>query len=73
MRFRAVAFDHQENIDVLLDEVAGISAKQCIVHLKHRGLTCDVLILVIGIRYYYFGPDEWRRFAPASNHSMMPT
>src|SRR5881628_2680091 len=26
----------QENIDVLLDEVTGISPKQRIVHLKHR-------------------------------------
>ena len=29
---------HQENIDVLLDEVTGISPKQRIVHLKHRDL-----------------------------------
>ena len=54
---------HQENIDVLLDEVTGIRPKQRIVHLKHRDLTYDFLILATGIRYNYFG-HEWRPFAP---------
>jgi len=55
---------HQENVDVLLDEVTGISPKQRIVHLEHRDLAYDFLILATGIRYNYFGHDEWRRFAP---------
>jgi len=55
---------HQRNIDVLLDEVTGISPKQSIVHLKHRDLEYDFLILATGIRYNYFGHDEWRQFAP---------
>lgn len=55
---------HQENVDVLLDEVTGISAQQHLVHLKHRDLTYDFLILATGIRYNYFGHDEWRAFAP---------
>jgi NADH dehydrogenase len=55
---------HQENIDVLLDEVTGISPKQRMVHLKQRDLAYDFLILATGIRYNYFGHDEWRRFAP---------
>src|SRR5215471_15734840 len=55
---------HQENIDVLLDEVTGISPEQRIVHLKHRDLAYDFLILATGIRYNYFGHDEWRPFAP---------
>jgi NADH:ubiquinone reductase (H+-translocating) len=54
----------QRNIDVLLDEVTGISPKQRIVHLKHRDLAYDFLILATGIRYNYFGHDEWRAFAP---------
>src|SRR6059058_5715470 len=54
----------QENIDVLLDEVTGISPKQRIVHLKHRDLAYDFLILATGIRYNNFGHDEWRPFAP---------
>ena len=55
---------HQENVDVLLDEVTGISPAQRIVHLKHRDLTYDFLILATGIQYNYFGHDEWRQFAP---------
>jgi len=55
---------HQENVDVLLDEVTGINPKQRIVHLKHRDLPYDFLILATGIRYNYFGHDEWRSFAP---------
>src|SRR5256884_1655943 len=55
---------HQENVDVLLDEVTGISPKQRLVHLKHRELAYDFLILATGIRYNYFGHDDWRPFAP---------
>ena len=54
----------QQNVDVLLDEVTGINPKQRFVHLKHRDLAYDFLILATGIRYNYFGHDEWRRFAP---------
>ena len=54
----------QKNIDVLLDEVTGITAKQCTVHLKHRDISYDFLILATGIRYNYFGHDKWRAFAP---------
>ena len=54
----------QENSDVLLDEVTGISPNQRLVHLKHRDLAYDFLILATGIQYNYFGHDEWRPFAP---------
>src|SRR5579862_622711 len=54
----------QKNTDVLLDEVTGISPDRRIVHLKHRDLAYDFLILATGIRYNYFGHSEWRRFAP---------
>ena len=55
---------HQKNVDVLLDEVTGISPNQRLVHLKHRDLAYDFLILATGIQYNYFGHDEWRKFAP---------
>jgi NADH:quinone reductase (non-electrogenic) len=55
---------HQQNIDVLLDEVTGISPQQRLVHLKQRDLAYDFLIVATGIRYNYFGHDEWRPFAP---------
>src|SRR6185312_8664124 len=55
---------HQKNVDVLLDEVTGINVQQHIVHFKQRDLAYDFLVLATGIRYNYFGHDEWRRFAP---------
>jgi NADH:ubiquinone reductase (H+-translocating) len=55
---------HQKNVEVLLDEVTGISPEQRLVHLKHRDLAYDYLIVSTGIRYNYFGHDEWRAFAP---------
>src|SRR6185437_998163 len=55
---------HQRNVDVLLDEVTGISPNQHRVHLKRRDLAYDFLILATGIQYNYFGHDDWRRFAP---------
>ena len=57
-------FSHQKNVDVLLDEVAGIDADQRIVHLTRGDVTYDFLILATGIQYNYFGHDEWRQFAP---------
>jgi len=57
-------FSHQENIDVLLDEVTGINPEQRIVHLTRGELSYDFLILATGIQYNYFGHDEWRQFAP---------
>lgn len=55
---------HQKNVEVLLDEVTGISPKLRTVHLKNRDLPYDLLILATGIQYNYFGHDEWRQFAP---------
>ena len=49
---------------MLLDEVTGIDPKQRVVHLKHRDLAYDFLILATGIQYNYFGHDDWRAFAP---------
>ena len=57
-------FSHQENVDVLLDEVTGINADRRIVHLTRGELPYDFLVLATGIQYNYFGHDEWRPFAP---------
>src|SRR5499427_3147214 len=57
-------FSHQENVDVLLDEVTGINAGRRIVHLTRGELLYDFLVLATGIQYNYFGHDEWRPFAP---------
>jgi NADH:ubiquinone reductase (H+-translocating) len=57
-------FSHQKNIDIVLDEVTSINADQHTVHLTRGELPYDFLILATGIRYNYFGHDEWRPFAP---------
>jgi NADH:ubiquinone reductase (H+-translocating) len=57
-------FSHQKNVDVLLDEVTGISSDRRIVYLTRGELQYDFLILATGIQYNYFGHDEWRHFAP---------
>jgi NADH dehydrogenase len=55
---------HQKNIDVLMDEVTGIDTTEHTVQLGRLILPYDFLILATGIRYNYFGHDEWRSFAP---------
>lgn len=57
-------FSRQKNVDVLLDEVQGISSDRRLVHLTRGDLPYDFLILATGIQYNYFGHDEWRQFAP---------
>jgi NADH dehydrogenase len=57
-------FSRQKNTDVLMDEVTGIDSAQRIVHLTRGDLPYDFLILATGIRYNYFGHDEWRNCAP---------
>ena len=57
-------FSHQENVDVLLDEVTGINRAQRIVYLTRGEVRYDFLILATGIKDNYFGHDEWRHFAP---------
>jgi NADH:ubiquinone reductase (H+-translocating) len=57
-------FSHQDNLDVLLDEVTAINPEQRIVQLTRGELRYDFLILATGIQYNYFGHDEWRQFAP---------
>src|SRR6185437_13435579 len=57
-------FSHQKNIDIVLDEVAGVDSHERIVHLTRGDLPYDFLILATGIQYNYFGHDEWRNFAP---------
>ncbi|HKT90202.1 MAG TPA: NAD(P)/FAD-dependent oxidoreductase [Candidatus Sulfotelmatobacter sp.] len=57
-------FSHQENLDVVLDEVVGIDSEHRIVHVTRGEVPYDFLILATGIQYNYFGHDEWRHFAP---------
>jgi NADH dehydrogenase len=54
----------QSNVEVLQDEVTGIDAQKRLVHLSRHEMSYDFLILATGIRYNYFGHDEWRQLAP---------
>ena len=54
----------QRNVEVLMDEVTGINTHDRTVQLGPRSLSYDFLILATGIRYNYFGHDEWRSIAP---------
>jgi NADH dehydrogenase len=56
-------FSGQKNIQIFLDEVMGINSGQRLVHLSRGDVPYDYLILATGIRYDYFGHDEWRQFA----------
>jgi NADH dehydrogenase len=54
----------QNNIDVLLGEVTGVDTQKRIVRLERHDVPYDFLILATGVRYNYFGHDEWSRIAP---------
>lgn len=55
---------HYKNVDVLMDEVTGISTSECTVQLKNQEVAYDFLVIATGIQYNYFGHDLWRPFAP---------
>jgi NADH dehydrogenase len=54
----------QNNIDVLLGEVTGVDTQKRVVRLEQHDVPYDFLILATGVRYNYFGHDEWARIAP---------
>ena len=54
----------QNNIDVLLGEVTGVDTQKRVVRLEHHDVPYDFLILATGVKYNYFGHDEWSRVAP---------
>src|SRR5258707_11458397 len=56
-------FSGHKNIQILFDEVIGITSGQRVVHLSRGDVPYDYLILATGIQYNYFGHDEWRQFA----------
>ncbi|MGH9822968.1 MAG: NAD(P)/FAD-dependent oxidoreductase [Blastocatellia bacterium] len=54
----------QKNADVLMEEVVGVDTERRIVRTREGGVPYDYLILATGIKYNYFGHDEWKRVAP---------
>src|SRR6202044_497905 len=55
---------HQENTEVLMDEVVGIDTRAKQVELgSGASLGYDYLVLATGATYSYFGHDEWAPLA----------
>ncbi len=56
---------HQQNTEVLMDEVAGIDTSARVVFLASGSqVAYDYLVLAPGATHSYFGHDEWAKFAP---------
>lgn len=60
---RAVLRD-QKNVEVLMSEVVGVDTAGRTVKMTDGSLRYDYLILATGIRYNYFGHDDWQELAP---------
>lgn len=54
----------QKNVDVIMSEVAGVDSARQTVVMTDGVVRYDYLILATGIRYNYFGHEEWRDLAP---------
>jgi NADH dehydrogenase len=56
---------HEQNIEVLMDEVIGFDLDQRQVHLKSgAAMDYDYLMVSAGATHSYFGHDEWAEQAP---------
>jgi NADH dehydrogenase len=55
---------NQKNVEVLMAEVVGVDPDNQSVETADSSLHYDYLILATGIRYNYFGHDEWQELAP---------
>jgi NADH dehydrogenase len=55
---------NQKNVEVLMAEVVGIDTASHTVEMTDGSLHYDYLILATGIRYNYFGHDDWQDLAP---------
>ena len=54
----------QKNVEVLMAEVVGVDPENRVVETADGRLHYDYLIHATGIRYNYFGHDEWQEVAP---------
>lgn len=55
---------NQKNAEVLMSEVVGVDTAENTVEMTDGRLSYDYLILATGIRYNYFGHDDWQALAP---------
>jgi len=54
----------QRNTEVILAEVTAIKLARRMVQLRDGELSYDYLIVAAGAENWYFGKDDWSRFAP---------
>jgi NADH dehydrogenase len=54
----------QKNAEVLMEEVIGVAPKDQVVITRNGKISYDYLILATGIRYNYFGHEDWKAIAP---------
>src|SRR6266478_814525 len=55
---------NQKNVEVFMSEVVGVDTAHHTVEMTEGSLRYDYLILATGIRYNYFGHDDWQELAP---------
>jgi NADH:quinone reductase (non-electrogenic) len=54
----------QENVTVLMEEVAGVDTARKLLHTNFGDVPYDYLAIATGATHSYFGHDEWAAFAP---------
>lgn len=55
----------QDNTLVLMSRVTKIDKANCEIHLhNHQPIPYDILVVATGVHQFYFGHDEWEKFAP---------
>jgi NADH dehydrogenase len=55
---------HQKNVRVLMDEVTGFDVAARRILLREGALDYDTLIVATGAENFYFGNNDWEKYAP---------
>jgi NADH dehydrogenase len=55
----------QKNTEVIMAEVTGIDTTAQTVETTAVPVPYDYLVIATGVKYNYFGHDEWQKFAPS--------
>jgi NADH:quinone reductase (non-electrogenic) len=58
----------QDNARVMLARVTAVSQADRIVRTDSGSVPYDYLVLATGAKHFYFGHDEWGKFAPGLKH-----
>jgi len=58
----------QDNVRVMLARVIAVDQTERIVRTDFGEVPYDYLVLATGATHFYFGHDEWERFAPGLKH-----